>query len=73
MADEINIQRFAERVERMCDFVIAKLTNEGIVPDERDKNALLKLKEEAADISTGKAKVTKDLFTGFADYMEGAP
>jgi hypothetical protein len=72
MADEVKIQDFAAKVERICDFVIAKLRNDGVSGDSADARVLLDLKEEAADIATGKTKITEEMFTGLADYMKGA-
>lgn len=68
---EINIQEFARKVERICDFVIAKMKNEGMDADSNDARVILDIKEEAADIHMGKAKITEELFTGLSDYMKG--
>lgn len=70
---EINIQEFARDVERVCDFVIAKLKNQGKNVDTADAGVILDIKEKAADISTGRATITEDMFLGLADYMKGAP
>ncbi len=67
----VNIQEFARKVERICDFVIAKMKNEGMDADTNDARIILDLKEEAADIHMGKARITEELFTGLADYMKG--
>lgn len=72
MAD-VNIQEFARDVERVCDFVIAKLRNQGANVDDADAKVILDIKEKAADIHTGKARITQDMFLGLADYMKGAP
>lgn len=69
--DEINIQEFARKVERICDFVIARLKNEGANDDSADFKVIYDLKEQAANIHMRRVKVTGELFTGLADYLKG--
>lgn len=68
---EVNIQEFAGKVERICDFVIAKLKNDGVSGESPDARVILDLKEEAADIATGRVKITEAMFTGLDAYMKG--
>jgi GTP1/Obg family GTP-binding protein len=60
------LQEFAEKVERMCDFFIEKGREADISVE--DINVLHKLKAEAADIATGKNEL-KHHFTGLAEAV----
>jgi GTP1/Obg family GTP-binding protein len=60
------LQEFADKVERMCDFFIEKGREADISVE--DINVLHKLKAEAADIATGKNEL-KHHFTGLAEAV----
>ncbi len=69
MKTQIEIKEFAERVERVCDFLLSKM-------EKRDGSDDLKviedLKEDAADIQFNKAVVISETLNGLSDFMKGA-
>lgn len=68
MTKEIEIVDFAERVERLCDFFLAKHKRDG----SNDLKIIQNLKEEAADIHFGRVRVvTEGSLDGLYDYMNG--
>lgn len=57
---------FAEKVERMCDFFINKAHEEKV--DVKEINVLHEIKQQAADIATGKDEL-KHSFSGLAEAV----
>jgi hypothetical protein len=62
---EIEIEAFARRVERLCDFFLSKIEADG----SQDRKILEDLKEEAADIQFDKERIGS--FAGLSDFMKG--
>lgn len=71
MTNQIDIKDFARRVERMCDFFIAKRTEEKINDGSSDLLVLEELKDEAADIQFDRVHVVSGMLNGLSDYMRG--
>lgn len=65
---EADLIAFAEKVERMCDFLIEKGREAKV--DVKDINILHEIKQEAADIATGKKKLTSFPESSFAGLAE---
>lgn len=61
MSTAKEVEEFARRVERLCDFLLDKL------PEGEDRDVLQKLKEEAADIQFNHSEVLE----GLDKYMRG--
>ena len=62
------IQGFARRVERLCDFLLDKLPRDGA----QDTLVIEDLKADAANIQADK-NLHEDTLLGLSDYMKGAP
>lgn len=69
MTRDLNIKEFAERVERLCDFMISKMNNDG----SKDLQVFQDLKEDAADIQTDRVRINEQTIEGLDDYMRGIP
>jgi hypothetical protein len=62
---EFDFREFAERVERLCDFILSRIPN-----DSADKRVVEQLKEDAADFQTKYEFHSISLF-GLDDHMRG--
>lgn len=69
---DVDIVKFAEKVERLCDFLLAKKRNAegGELTESPNTRAILELKDVAADIATGKVNVGQDPIAGLDNYMK---
>jgi len=67
MTQKVDIKEFAIRVERLCDFLLAKMDKDG----SNDVIELQKLKEEAADIQLNNSNVVSESIFGLSEYMKG--
>lgn len=71
MTRDLDVKEFAQRVERLCDFFIAKIKDE-----DNGKSSDLKvfedLKEDAADIQCDKGALLNSVLGGLDGYMRGA-
>jgi hypothetical protein len=67
MTQKVDIKEFATRVERLCDFLLAKMEKDG----SNDVIALQKLKEEAADIQANNTNVVSETISGLSEYLKG--
>lgn len=65
VAKEIQIEEFARRVERLCDFLLNKVERNG----SKDHKVLVDLKEEAANIQFDHARISS--VAGLHEYMGG--
>lgn len=65
----IDISEFARRVESLCDFFIAKKTNESGRDGSDDLKVLEDLKNDAADILHNKNVTTSETLSGLSEYM----
>lgn len=69
---KIDIKEFAQRVERLCDFLIAKRVMETGKDGSNDLRVVEDLKEDAADIQFEKVDLGVNVIDGLYDYMKGA-
>jgi hypothetical protein len=67
MTQKVDIKEFAIRVERLCDFLLAKMEKDG----SKDVITLQKLKEDAADIQINNTNVVSETIFGLSEYMKG--
>lgn len=70
---KIDVKAFAERTERLCDFLLAKLAEEKGMHGSPDQLVLQDLKEEAATIQAFGIKASLETLDGLSDYMAGVP
>lgn len=70
-ARKLEIRDFAIRVERLCDFLLAKISEENGRDGSRDQKMLEDLKEEAADIQIYHVESTTETVKGLYDFMHG--
>jgi hypothetical protein len=63
----VEIREFAQRVERLCDFLLAQVDTEQ--SGSQDVLPIKDLKEDAADIQFNRADITN--FDGLDAYMKG--
>lgn len=72
MAANVDINEFAIRVERLCEYLLAQ-----IKAGKRDGSADLKviedLKEDAAELQRASMIMGPEIFAGLSDYMHGIP
>jgi hypothetical protein len=67
MTKTVDIKEFAIRVERLCDFLLAKMEKDG----SKDVVTLQNLKEEAANIQINNTNVVSESISGLSEYMKG--
>jgi|NitcycUWRROWE17B_1032942.scaffolds.fasta_scaffold00038_2 hypothetical protein len=67
MQTTVDIKDFAIRVERLCEFLLAKVDKDG----SKDVVALQNLKEEAADIQADNSNVISESISGLSEYLKG--
>lgn len=65
MSSSVDIEEFAERVERICDFFLDKTVRDGTA----DVTVLQKLKEDAVKIQS----TNMSFIDGLDNYMRGFP
>jgi hypothetical protein len=73
MKQSIEIIRFAERVERLCDFLLDRLGEEKQRDDSNDLKVIFDLKEEAANLQMVGGTPATETLGGLYDYMQGVP
>lgn len=61
---EAEVRKFAEKVERLCEFLIEKSTHSD------DRNALINLKDEAADLLFAKITPGDIVVRGIAEVLK---
>ena len=62
-----SVQHFAERVQRLCDHLLATMPKDG----GPDHDALNRLREDAADISVALPSIaTKGVLHGIAEVLK---
>lgn len=59
-----NIREFAEKVERLCDYILGGVNKDG----SEDVVAIQRLKDDAADLQQIKRNVSIE---GLSDFMRG--
>lgn len=65
----IELKEFARRVERLCDYFIARAHEEIGRDGSKDLKILEDLKEDAADIQFDRTTITSETLDGLYDYM----
>lgn len=73
MTRDLDLVEFAERVERLCDFFLSQLREEGNIPTTHDVKVLEDLKEDAGDIACSRVSITQKSLEGLDSYMRGIP
>lgn len=63
-----DIKRFAERVERLCDFLLEGMNKDG----SADVDVILKLKKDAVSLQDIKQNSNMSI-QGLDEYMRGIP
>jgi hypothetical protein len=71
MAKPLEIKEFAERVERLCDFLLARLSDESMRDGSHDVAVIEQLKQDAADIQFNRFSPTMMALNGLDDHMRG--
>lgn len=71
MTKNVDIKDFARQVERLCDFLIAKKSEETGKDGSDDLAVIEDLKEDAADIQFS-SQPASDTLNGLDAYMKGA-
>jgi hypothetical protein len=72
MARPVDIEDFARRVERLCEFLLAQI-KAGKRDDSQDLKVIEDLKEDAADIQSASMIIGPEIFTGLSEFMHGIP
>jgi len=67
----LDIREFARRVERLCDFFLAKVSEETGRTGSSDIKVIEDLKEDAADIQSDRVTIGSETLFGLNDYMAG--
>lgn len=67
---ELELEEFARRVERLCDFLLDK-AHKARESGSDDLRVVEDLKDDAADLQFGRASVVTNIFDGLTDYMAG--
>lgn len=67
----IEIKEFAQRVERLCDFLLARNDESVIREGSDDFRVLERLKEDAADLIFDNAEPVSRTLEGLHNYMNG--
>ncbi|MFL5659854.1 MAG: hypothetical protein ACJ8BW_00715 [Ktedonobacteraceae bacterium] len=67
MTKKVDIKEFAERVERLCEFLLAKMEKDG----SDDVVTLQDLQDAAADIQSNNTNVVSESIAGLSEYMKG--
>lgn len=67
MTKKTDIKEFASRVERLCEFLLAKMEKNG----SSDVVELQNLQDEAADIQANNTNVVSESIAGLSEYMKG--
>lgn len=71
MSRDLNIKEFAERVERLCDYILSRLSAEQARSGSKDVMVLERMKEDAADIQFDRVSLTENTLLGLYDHMFG--
>lgn len=67
MTQKVDIKEFAIRVERLCDFLLAKVDKDG----SNDVKVLQDLKEDASHIQFNDTNVVSETIAGLSEHMKG--
>ena len=67
----IEIKEFAQRVERLCDFLLSRNDESVIREGSDDFRVIERLKEDAADLMFDNAETVSRALEGLHNYMNG--
>lgn len=67
----LDIREFAERVERLCDFFLNRVSEETGRTGSDDIKVIEDIKEDAADIASDRVKIGSETLFGLSEYMAG--
>jgi hypothetical protein len=67
---EVDVQDFARRVERVCDFFLSRIKEKD---GSADLRVIQDLKEDAADLQFAYNEIGYESLTGLKEFMSGAP
>lgn len=73
MSGTVNLQDFAERVERVCEFFLSRVSEETNKTGSHDLKVLQDLKEDAANLQFREDTPTLGAVTGLDAHMRGLP
>jgi hypothetical protein len=72
MGRPVDIEDFARRVERLCEFLLAQI-KAGHRDGSADLQVIENLQEDAAEIQSASMIIGPEIFTGLSDFMHGIP
>jgi len=72
MTKTIEIREFAQRVERLCDFLLNRMREEGSKDKSTSARVIEDLRNDAADIQFHRLNYP-DMFDGLDNFMRGIP
>ena len=72
MPKTIEIREFAQRVERLCDFLLNRMREEGTKDKSANARIIEDLRDDAADIQFNRTQIP-DIFDGLEAYVRGIP
>lgn len=70
---EVDIKKFAERVERLCDFLLDKMSIETGLTGSESQKILEDLKDDAANIKMFGGRMAEKTLDGLHEFMRGFP
>lgn len=73
MSRQVDIEQFAERVERLCDFFLFKISEESGRTGSEDLKIIEDLKLDASDLQFNQGKRVTQTLNGLYNYMNGVP
>lgn len=70
---EVDVKKFAERVERLCDFLLDRLSEDEGRTGSDDQKILEDLKDDAANLQMFGSRMSAKTLSGLHDYMHAVP
>lgn len=71
MSRKVDVEEFATRVERLCDFFLSKISEESARNGSVDVKVLEDLKEDAANLQFNQGQQVAGALDGLGNYMKG--
>lgn len=71
MPETPNIKRFAEQVERLCDFLVDRISEETGRNGSEDLKIIEQIREDAANLQFKGSGIASETIHGLADYISG--
>lgn len=72
MSRAVDVEEFARRVDKLCDFLLNAMRDEGELSGSSDIKVIQDLKDDAIDLSLNHASPVTKKLTGLSDFMKGA-